>query len=402
VIRLAILDDNPFVRDPRDDTIRPASATFHTFAEAVVAAGPFGRADYLVPVADGHDRPALPQLGNPVDVGLLRVVATAPFEGISGYLRSSPGLVRRNWPIIRATIGSADLVWIKAPASNAALAALACRRARVARFTWVAGSVRDVVRGQRRSGAGRVAAEAIATAYDATTRWLERTGPSIRLDGELFSSIVTTAEVEVSETVARGRPVRPASDGTDLVWAGRLAGEKGIDDLLVAVSRLRSSGLDARLDLLGDGPERVRLEALAASLGLNGAIRFRGHIADRAAYLEALRAADLFVMPSRAEGVPKAVVEAMGAGVPVVASRVGGVPALLGDGDRGVLVGPGGSAALAAAIAGLASDQAARERLRWTGLAFAADHTASAQAARLVAWMRRSFPDLAWPVEAGS
>jgi glycosyltransferase involved in cell wall biosynthesis len=243
-------------------------------------------------------------------------------------------------------------------------------------------------------------AAAIATTYDATTRWLERTGPSIRLDGELFSSIVTTAEVEVSEAAARTRPARPASDGTGLVWAGRLAGEKGIDDLLAAVSRLRSSGLDARLDLLGDGPERVRLEALAASLGLNGAIRFRGHIADRAAYLDALRAADVFVMPSRAEGVPKAVVEAMGAGVPVVASRVGGVPALLADGERGVLVGPGGSAALAEAIAGLASDQAARERLRWTGLAFAADHTAPAQAARLVAWMRRSFPDLPWPTEA--
>src|SRR4029077_10618750 len=83
---------------------------------------------------------------------------TTQFDGIAGYVRVAPRLVRRNWPILRDAIRGADLLWIKAPASNAALAATAAQRAGVPRFTWVAGSAREVVRGQDRGLGKRLAA----------------------------------------------------------------------------------------------------------------------------------------------------------------------------------------------------------------------------------------------------
>lgn len=393
-IRLAILDDNPFVRS-LDGRVHPRAALFHRFAEAVVGAGPFAPAAYLVPVRDLAPDEAPPTL-EAVDGGRLTVVPTVPFEGIEGYLRHGPALVRRNWPIIRDAIAGADLVWIKAPASNAAIVAIACRIARVPRFTWVAGSVRDVVRGQPgRSTMTAPIAWATAVAYDATTRLLERTGPAVRLDERLFTSVVRREELGPGP----GRD-RSADGPCRLVWAGRIAPEKGLDDLLRAMTDLVAVGRDVRLDVVGDGPTRPALERDAAARGLDGRVRWLGYIGDRGAYLDALRAADLFVLSSRAEGLPKVVVEAMAAGVPVVATRVGAVPALLDDGRRGRLVPPGDPAALAAAIGDLADDPATRAELSQAGLAFAAAHTAEAQAARLVDWLRQTFPALPWPPEA--
>jgi phosphatidyl-myo-inositol dimannoside synthase len=389
-IRLAIVDDNPFVRTA-DGTVHPVAALFHRFAEAVVATGPFAPATYLVPVRDLAPGTPTPRLGA-VDASRLTVVPTAPFDGIAGYIRSAPRLVRNNLPVIRAAVGRADLVWIKAPASNAPLAALACRQSGVPRFTWVAGSARDVVSAQHRGGAAGLAATAGAIVYDATTRALEATGPSIRLDDRLFTSVVTAAEVEAT----RARPAPNASgDGLRVAWAGRMTADKGVDDLLDATAALVAAGRDVRLDLLGDGPARPALEAHAAGLALDGRVRWQGYVGDRAAYLDGLRDADLFVLPSRAEGVPKVVVEAMAAGVPVVATDVGAVASLVGSG-RGRLVPPARPEALGAAIAALADDHEARAALRAEGLAFAADHTVEAQAARLVAWMRTTFPELPW------
>ncbi len=411
-IRLAVVDDNPFVRDA-DGRVRPAAALFSRFVETVVAVGPFEPAVYLAPVRDlGPDDP--PPALAPVDARVLRVVGTAPFDGIAGYLPRSASLARRNWPVIRDAIAGVDLAWIKAPASNAPLAALACRRAGVPRFTWVAGSVRAVVGGQERPAVSRLAAAAAGILYDGTTRILERTGPAIHLDEEMFTSVVTRAEIEA--TRLRGHAVRalvvapgslrgePADAGGDrpaervrIAWAGRVAEEKGLDDLLAALARLDEAGLPATLDVVGDGPARPALEAAAARLGVADRVRWHGYVGDRAAYLDALRGADLFALPSHAEGVPKVVIEAMAAGLPVVATRVGAVGAVLDGGVRGRLVPPGDPDALAGAIADLAADPLARATLRQRGLDYAAAHTAEAQAERLVGWMRRTFPDLPWP-----
>jgi glycosyltransferase involved in cell wall biosynthesis len=391
LIRLAIVDDNPFVALP-DGEIRPRAATFHRFAEAVVAAGPFEPATYLIPVRNiaESEAPAL----SPIDRERLHVVRTSPFQGIAGYLSHLPSLTWRNWPILRRSIAVADLVWIKAPASNALLALVASRRSHRPYFTWVAGSARAVVRGQRRSGPAGVFAAMAAAGYDAVTGLLRRAGPAIQLDESMFTSVVTADDVAAT----RERPWRGVVRDANLrlAWAGRMTSDKGLDDLFSALATVRDTGLPATLELIGDGPERRRFEDDAARLGLDGAVRWHGYVGRRDAYLDLLRTADLFVLPSRAEGVPKAIVEAMAAGLPVVATDVGAVRSLLDHGRLGRLVPAGDPPALAGAIAALGGDEPARRELRSAGLEFAAAHTIENQAGRVVDWMQRTFPDLPW------
>ena len=390
-VRLAILDDNPFVRTPAG-TVHPAAATFHRFAEAVVRAGPFGRARYLIPVRELGPADPEPRLGR-VDETRLLVDPTVPYAGAADYLRRAPTLARANWPVLRRAIADTDILWIKAPASNALLAAIAARLSHVRRFAYVAGSTRDVVASQRRSGLPGIAAAGAATLYDGVTALLTWTGPAVRLDAELFTSVVDAHDVEETpsepRTRDRDRPWR-------IAWAGRMAGEKGLPDLVEAVALL---GRDDPVELLliGDGPARPAVEREVARHGLDGRVRFLGYVADRSRYFEALRAADLFVLPSGSEGVPKVVVEAMAAGVPVVARPVGGTGDVLGHGKRGVLVERPGARALAEAVARLLADDDQRRALRAAAVEWAADRTADAQARRLVHWMATTFPGLPWP-----
>ncbi|MEM9755872.1 MAG: glycosyltransferase family 4 protein, partial [Pseudomonadota bacterium] len=138
--------------------------------------------------------------------------------------------------------------------------------------------------------------------------------------------------------------------GLHLVFVGRLAPVKGLRVLMAALRRLDAP--DVRLTVVGDGPERAALQALAAPLG--AAVRFTGYQSQEEV-AQILATADAFVLPSFAEGVPVVLMEALAAGLPVIATRITGVPELVEDGVSGLLVTPGDPGALAAAIADLSA-----------------------------------------------
>ena len=124
-------------------------------------------------------------------------------------------------------------------------------------------------------------------------------------------------------------------------FVGRLAPEKGLDTLIDAWPAVRAAHPAARLILIGEGPERPALEARVAALGLalgpGQAVELPGAAADATA---ALRDADLFVLPSREEGMSIALLEAMALGIPLVASSIPGNRRLVGDFKHGRLAPP--------------------------------------------------------------
>ena len=155
---------------------------------------------------------------------------------------------------------------------------------------------------------------------------------------------------------------RPADEALRVVNVGRLVDRKGQALLLEALAELRSGGLDVRATIIGDGREGDRLRALAGRLGIDAAVEFTGAVGqdDIRGYYER---ADVFCAPSFAEGVPVVMMEAMAMGLPVVATRVMGVPELVEEGVTGRLVPPGRADLLAEAIRALARDPAERVRL---------------------------------------
>jgi len=118
------------------------------------------------------------------------------------------------------------------------------------------------------------------------------------------------------------------ADGFRVGFVGRLSREKGADILVAAGGRLLGQGVS--VSVIGDGRERLALEAAAVGLGLGDLVRWHGVVPDAG---RLMRAFDVLVMPSRTEGTPIALFEAMAAGVPVIAARVGGVPDVVGDAE---------------------------------------------------------------------
>lgn len=148
------------------------------------------------------------------------------------------------------------------------------------------------------------------------------------------------------------RSIRPIRT---ILTVANLRKEKAHDVLFEAIARVAPRHPSLRLRVAGDGPRAAELRALAASIGIGERVAFLGHREDVAALL---READAFVLPSRSEAFPNSVVEAMAAGVPVIAGAVGGLLELVDSGRTGVLVPVDDAGALADAIASLMDEPA--------------------------------------------
>jgi glycosyltransferase involved in cell wall biosynthesis len=143
-------------------------------------------------------------------------------------------------------------------------------------------------------------------------------------------------------------------------WIGRMTAVKRTDDVLIAFKSLRDSGVDAVLCMVGDGPDRLPLEQRAHELGVARDTVFLGYQEDVAPFYAAF---DVLVLPSGNEGTPVTVIEALAAERPVVATRVGGVPDVVRDGEDGFLVEAGATDDLADRLGRLARDPALRARM---------------------------------------
>lgn len=183
-----------------------------------------------------------------------------------------------------------------------------------------------------------------------------------------FSTSYSDVEIGADASVSSPRDGTATRSGPPmLISIGTLAQMyKGVDVLIRAVARCVDQGFQLSLTVVGDGQHREELEQLAATLGLKGCVHFAGQLPAGSAVRDALDRADLFVMPSRQEGLPRAMVEAMARALPCIGSRIGGIPELLSEDS---LVSVGDDAALAHAIMAVLQDPKRMARMSAENLA---------------------------------
>jgi glycosyltransferase involved in cell wall biosynthesis len=178
------------------------------------------------------------------------------------------------------------------------------------------------------------------------------------IDLDRYTRRVARPEAKRRLNFAPDRPVVGA--------VGRLSPEKGFDVLIRAADRLLRRGFDFELVIAGEGGHRPELERLISDLGCSDRVLLPGHCDDPVPLFEAL---DAFALSSLREGLPNVLLEAMALGVPVVATRIAGVPRVVRDGENGLLVEPGTVEGLAEALARVLADRGLGARLGAAGRA---------------------------------
>ena len=251
---------------------------------------------------------------------------------------------------------------------------------------------------------GSFPADQLAYGYEhLVLRWLARRADHIISSSDYVHSFHRT------RFGAKGTAIAPGVDTTTFCGppGGRPArilfvaalgpgtAHKGLPDLLMAMVTVARQHRDAELVIVGDGDTRPELEETAAALGLYGRVRFAGHL-EGEALAEMYRSARVLAMPSRNDNIPMVVLEAMASRAAVVATRVGLVPELLDDGNRGILVEPGDIAGLAAALSRLLADEPLARRFGVSGREFVeASYNWSVQADKTEEVLRAVLADAA-------
>jgi L-malate glycosyltransferase len=204
-------------------------------------------------------------------------------------------------------------------------------------------------------------------------------------------------EAAIVPNVVDLRRFSPAAAGESAPAEPHLVVTRNLEPVYDNATALRAFAIvwqrhpSARLTVAGSGPERAALEALAAELGIAGQVRFAGRL-DRAEMADLYRRATLMLNPSRTDNTPNSVLEAWACAVPVVSTRVGGVPYLVDDGRTGILVPPQDPQALADAALAVIEQPALRASLAQAGQREAQRYTWEQVRPQLLATYRRVLP----------
>ncbi|MEU0885628.1 glycosyltransferase family 4 protein [Lentzea sp. NPDC005914] len=278
------------------------------------------------------------------------------YRGPAGLLRALPRLV----PAIADAVARAEVIVLQQPGAIGFLAAIVCRLLRRKYSVEVVGDAFDVLAAGTFGPAGRVAAKAAAR----LTGWVVGRASAVlyvtnfvlqrRYPATLGRFTIALSNVRMAEGTLLDKP-REWRPGPFCIIAVGTHEQlyKGHDVLLRALQRLVDSRLDVHAVLVGGGRRHDELVAVAESLGIADRVSFIGPVHDLRLMTVLLDSADLFAMPSRAEGLPRALIEAMARALPAVGTSVGGIPELL---ERGCLVDADDDGALARVIGRLLTD----------------------------------------------
>jgi glycosyltransferase involved in cell wall biosynthesis len=216
----------------------------------------------------------------------------------------------------------------------------------------------------------------------------DRDDVGIVMDSTLTEGSLVAEPRRADPGLGRARRLR-------LLLTGRLIPEKGLWEAAEAVRILGDQGYDASLDIVGwQVPTDPVVQAFWShvdAIGVSDRVRFAGYVPAGPELAAVYRAADMYVLPSRAEAFPRAILEAMGVGIPVITTTVGGIPHWIKDGREALLVEPRSAQAVASAVRSLLDDGALYEAIARGGWEFARSHTIEKCCASLGAHLTEQY-----------
>ena len=192
---------------------------------------------------------------------------------------------------------------------------------------------------------------------------------TLGIEPENVSVTTTMFDGELLRNIQRNRQDRDVR----IIFMSRFVATKGVYELLDAFGQVVELNRNIRLTLAGDGPESARMHRWCQNRGLDDFISFPGYVED-ADKAQLLLDSDIFVLPSYSEGCPISLLEAMGAGLPVIVTATGAIPNIVTDGKNGLVLQNVDSLSIAAAIVRLVEDPDLREEMRRANLEKAWHH----------------------------
>lgn len=304
-----------------------------------------------------------------------------------GVIGALLGSMRRFWRVL----DDVDAVWLLGPHPTclafAALAALRGKRV-------ILGVRQDLPAYARTKHPGRRGIQLAADALEGSYRLLARRCATVVVGPDLARKYrhapkllpISVSLIRAAELPAALPPQDWDGDELRALSVGRLEAEKNPLLLADVLAELRRRDPRWRLDVCGEGPLDGALRERLSELGVDGDARMLGYVPVDDGLPQLYRSSQAMLHVSFTEGVPQIMFEAFAAGLPIVATAVGGVPKAVGD--DALLIPPADAGAAADALERLAADRELRERLRAGGLARVRDHTLEAECARLAAFLR--------------
>jgi len=306
------------------------------------------------------------------------------YQGLGHLVRRLPALLKSIDRVVR----SSRAISVKLPGAIGLIAVYFAGRRNVPVAAEVVGDVEDVLK----SGVAGLPGRIMAAPATFLTRWAVRRARAVRyvtrstlqtrFPSRRDAVSVTYTDVFVNDNEL-GRALGTVEPGLVLAIGSQEQMYKGHDLLIRALEALLPRFPNAHLQLIGSGRMQAELRTLAADLGVAERVEFAGFIADRTELRQRLDSAEIFALPSRTEGLPRALIEAMSRGLPCVASRVGGTPELLSD---EALCVPDDAHALTQLLDRFLSDQTLRERQSSRNLRVAAEYTQTGMRLAREAW----------------
>ncbi len=393
-ISLVFIDDNAFIF--RDGKLRTHRGDFYRFAAKLGgAASGVTLCSPVMGLPRHHRRSHAQQLSIEGNV----VIPTFPYLRLSHYIIKLPLALMQNIPALTRAIRGSDLVIIRVPAANAILAFIITRLLKKPIALFLVGPPAAGALTKRHPSALRFGILLAARAEWMSISWIARHAATFAYGSHLAEHLrirgVRDVSVTFTSLIDRVAAKVDRSSGQvcpSILFVGRFAPEKGIDLLLQAMQMLLVEGMSFRLDLVGSGPLEADLRSQAQLADIN--VVFHGWLPDGPELAQALAGADLLVQPSRQEGIPKVLLLAMAHSLPIVATRVGGIPDIITNEVNGLLVPPEDPSCIAEAIRRLLTDSALRQQISAGAWDFADEHTAQKQISTIWRCIKSTFPDL--------